>query len=316
LFISCFELFILNPEEGILSMTFDNFIQFVVMGLSLGAMYSLISIGYTIIYGILKLINLAHGDFFMLAGFLGMWGALYYGVPLWLSLVFGLALTVGVILFVNWFIYRPLRQHKMAAFTSTFAISMIVQASVIMFLSARAQAFPHPDFLNAPIKIGNIIIPMITPFIIVIALILFGILTLIVNKTKIGRAMRAVSLDMEMVTLMGVNVENVIAFSFALSVVYAGMGAYLWGMRYPAFDPNIGVVTGLKGFIGAVIGGIGSIPGAMLGGFLLGFAEIMLIGFFPEYTNFRDIFSYAIMIIFLLFRPGGIFNVKIREEKV
>ncbi|HQP46814.1 MAG TPA: branched-chain amino acid ABC transporter permease, partial [Flexilinea sp.] len=267
-------------------MTFDNFIQFVVMGLSLGAMYSLISIGYTIIYGILKLINLAHGDFFMLAGFLGMWGALYYGVPLWLSLVFGLALTVGVILFVNWFIYRPLRQYKMAAFTSTFAISMIVQASVIMFLSARAQAFPHPDFLNTPIKIGNIIIPMVTPFIIVIALILFGILTLIVNKTKIGRAMRAVSLDMEMVTLMGVNVENVIAFSFALSVVYAGMGAYLWGMRYPAFDPNIGVVTGLKGFIGAVIGGIGSIPGAMLGGFLLGFAEIMLIGFFPEYTNF------------------------------
>jgi len=185
-----------------------------------------------------------------------------------------------------------------------------------MFLSARAQAFPHPDFLNTPIKIGNIIIPMVTPFIIVIALILFGILTLIVNKTKIGRAMRAVSLDMEMVTLMGVNVENVIAFSFALSVVYAGMGAYLWGMRYPAFDPNIGVVTGLKGFIGAVIGGIGSIPGAMLGGFLLGFAEIMLIGFFPQYTNFRDIFSYAIMIIFLLFRPGGIFNVKIREEKV
>ncbi len=219
-------------------MTFDNFIQFVVMGLSLGAMYSLISIGYTIIYGILKLINLAHGDFFMLAGFLGMWGALYYGVPLWLSLVFGLALTVGVILFVNWFIYRPLRQHKMAAFTSTFAISMIVQASVIMFLSARAQAFPHPDFLNAPIKIGNIIIPMITPFIIVIALILFGILTLIVNKTKIGRAMRAVSLDMEMVTLMGVNVENVIAFSFALSVVLCRNGRLSLGNALPSFRPE------------------------------------------------------------------------------
>lgn len=297
-------------------MTLTNLVQFIVLGLSLGAMYSLIAIGYTIIYGILKLINLAHGDFFMLAGFLAMWAAIQYGVPLPLALILGLSITIGVILLVNRFAYRPLRKNKMAAFTSTFAISMIIQASVIIFLTARAKGFPRPAFLDTPIQIGPIIIPMVTPFIIVISLLLFLLLTLLVNKTKIGTAMRAVSQDMEMVSLMGVNVERVIAFAFALSVAYAGMGAFLWGMRYPAFDPFIGVVTGLKGFIGAVIGGIGSIPGALVGGFVLGFTEIMLIGFFPEYTNYRDIFAYVLMILFLLFRPGGFFNVKIREEKV
>lgn len=297
-------------------MTWTNFIQFVVLGLSLGAMYSLIAIGYTIIYGILKLINLAHGDFFMLAGFLGMWAAISYGVPLPLALLLGLSLTVLVILFVNQVVYRPLRQFKMAAFTSTFAVSMIIQASVIIFLTARAKGFPHPAFLDTPLRLGSVMIPMVTPFIIVISLALFAALILIVNNTKIGTAMRALSQDMEMVTLMGINVERVIAFAFALSVAYAAMGAFLWGMRYPAFDPFIGVVTGLKGFIGAVIGGIGSIPGALLGGFILGFAEIMLIGFFPTLTSYRDIFAYSLMILFLLFRPGGIFNVKIREEKV
>lgn len=297
-------------------MTLPNFLQFVVLGLSLGALYSLIAIGYTIIYGILKLINLAHGDFFMLGGFIAMWASIMYGVPLVWALLIGLSAGVGIILLVNQLVYRPLQKNKMAAFTSTFAVSMIIQAAVIIFMTARAKAFPRPEFLNTPINLGGVIVPMITPFIIVITLILFAALMLLVNKTKIGTAMRAVSQDMQMVTLMGVNVEKVIAFSFALSVVYAVLGSYLWGMRYPAFDSQIGIMTGLKGFIGAVIGGIGSIPGALIGGFLLGFLEIMLVGFLPEYSNVRDIFSYGLMILFLLFRPGGIFNVKVREEKV
>ncbi|HMN13822.1 MAG TPA: branched-chain amino acid ABC transporter permease [Bellilinea sp.] len=297
-------------------MTLPNFLQFVVLGLSLGALYSLIAIGYTIIYGILKLINLAHGDFFMLGGFIAMWASIMYGVPLVWALLIGLSAGVGIILLVNQLVYRPLQKNKMAAFTSTFAVSMIIQAAVIIFMTARAKAFPRPEFLNTPINLGGVIVPMITPFIIVITLILFAALMLLVNKTKIGTAMRAVSQDMQMVTLMGVNVEKVIAFSFALSVVYAVLGSYLWGMRYPAFDSQIGIMTGLKGFIGAVIGGIGSIPGALFGGFLLGFLEIMLVGFLPEYSNVRDIFSYGLMILFLLFRPGGIFNVKVREEKV
>ncbi len=297
-------------------MDFNNAFQFVILALSLGSLYALIAIGYTIIYGVLKLINIAHGDFFMLAGFLSMWGVLQYNLSLWIAIPLGLIVTVFLALVVERIAYKPLRKYKISAFTSTVAVSMIIQASVIIFFSARAKGFPTPEFLKTPIQIGNVIIPMVTPFIIVISLVLFIILSLLVNKTKLGMGMRALSLDMEAVQLMGLNIDTVISFSFALSVAYAAAAAVLWGFRYPAIDPFIGVVVGLKGFIGAVIGGAGSIPGALLGGFILGAAEIALIAIFPEASNFRDAFAYIIMIVFLLFRPGGIFNVKTREEKV
>ncbi len=297
-------------------MTWTNATQFIILALSLGGMYALIAIGYTIIYGILKLINMAHGDFFMLAGFLGMWAVIQYRVPLVLALVLSLGITVLIAIIVERLAYRPLRKHKMSAYTSTVAVSMIIQASVVIFITARAKPFPKPAFLEIPIRIGDLVIPAVTPFIIVTSLLLFYLLTLITNRTKIGTAMRAVSNDMEMVNLLGVNLDHVITFSFALSVAYAAAGAILWGFRYPAFDPFIGVVTGLKGFIGAVIGGIGSIPGALVGGFILGFAEIILIGLFPQLTSFRDAIAFIIMILFLVFKPGGVFNVMIREAKV
>jgi branched-chain amino acid transport system permease protein len=297
-------------------MIWSNFLQFLVLALSLGAMYALIAIGYTIVYGVLKLINIAHGDFFMLAGFLGMWAAIIYGVPLPAALILGLSVTVLIVILVERIAYKPLRKYKMAAFTSTVAVSMIIQASVIILFTARAKGFPHPAFLEQPIQVGGVIIPAVTPFIIIICVILFVILSLLVNKTKMGVAMRALSNDMEMVQLMGVNIDAVITYTFVISVAYAAAASFLWGLRYPAFDPFIGVVIGMKGFVGAVIGGIGSIAGALVGGFILGVSEILLIGFFPHLTAFRDIIAYVLMILFLLFRPGGIFNVKIREEKV
>ena len=136
------------------------------------------------------------------------------------------------------------------------------------------------------------------------------------TKTDIGRAMRAVSKDLEASQLMGVNPNKVIAFAFILSTSFAAVGAFMYCSKFPYVDPFTGAIPGLKAFIGAVIGGIGSIPGAMVGGFLLGLGEIMLVAFFPTLTSFRDVFTYLILILFLLFRPGGIFNVKVREEKV
>ena len=297
-------------------MSWSNAIQFLVLALSLGGMYALIAIGYTIVYGVLKLINIAHGEFFMLAGFTGMWLVVQYGVPLQIALPLGLVLTVGFAILIERVAYKPLRNNKMSAFTSTVAVSMIIQSTVIILFTARSKGFPRPKFLDNPINLGDVVVPMVTPFIIATSVFLFLVLILIVNKTKIGRAMRALSKDMEMVQLMGVDINWVITFSFILSVGYAAAAAFLWGFRYPSFDAFSGAVVGLKGFIGAVIGGIGSIPGALLGGLILGMAEILLIAIFPKLTSFRDIFAYSLMILFLLFRPGGLFNVKVIEEKV
>jgi branched-chain amino acid transport system permease protein len=139
---------------------------------------------------------------------------------------------------------------------------------------------------------------------------------LVVEKTKMGRAMRALSKDMETTELMGANVGRIMSFSFALSTLFAAAAGFMFANIYPSVDPFAGVIPGLKGFIGAVVGGIGSIPGALIGGFILGLAEIMLVAFLPSLSGFRDAFAYAILIAFLLFRPGGLFNVRVREEKV
>jgi len=195
-------------------------------------------------------------------------------------------------------------------------VSFFLQSVVIIFFTARAKTFPVPSFLNQVLHIGNITMPIITPFIIAVSAILFLILSYITLKTKIGRAMRASSKDIETTKLMGVDTNKVITFGFALATAYAAAAAFMWGFKFPAFDPYTGIIPGLKGFVSAVIGGIGSIPGALVGGFFLGIAEIMIIAFFPNLSGWRDVFSYTILIVFLLFRPGGIFNVKSREEKV
>jgi branched-chain amino acid transport system permease protein len=297
-------------------MSWQQFVQLLFFAISLGSMYALIAIGYTIVYGLLGLINIAHGDFFMLAGFLAMWGVFRYNLPWPIS--FALAALIVPVwgMIVERLAYRPLRDYKISAFTSTVAVSFFLQSFVVIFFTARAKAFPRPAFVEKVIHYQGIEIPMVTVVIIVTSIILFILLTLIVTRTKIGRSMRALSKDVEATKLMGVNTDQVISFAFALATLYAAAAAILWGFKFPTFDPYTGIIPGLKGFIGAVIGGIGSIPGALMGGFVLGFAEIMIVGFLPDLSGWRDIIAYSIMILFLLFRPGGIFNVKVREEKV
>ena len=297
-------------------MTFSVFMQFLAFGVSLGATYALIAIGYTIVYGVLGLINIAHGDLFMLAGFIAMWGVFKYNIPAPLAFLLG-AVAVPILgIIIERVAYRPLRDFKISAFTSTVAVSFFLQSSVIIFFTARAHAFPVPAVLERVIDIGGVTISVVTLFIIAVSALLFVLLSLLVTKTKMGRAMRALSKDLETTKLMGVNTNQVISFAFALATLYAAAAAFMWGFKFPTFDAYTGIIPGLKGFVGAVIGGIGSIPGALVGGFLLGLAEILLIAFFPSLSGWRDIFAYGLMIIFLLFRPGGIFNVKVREEKV
>jgi branched-chain amino acid transport system permease protein len=191
-----------------------------------------------------------------------------------------------------------------------------LQNLFVVLFTSRSKPFPHPKLLDRVLHYGEVALPVVTLAIVVVSAIFFLILSYIVTKTKMGRAMRAVSKDLEAAELMGVDSDRVIAFSFILSTAFAAVGAFMYCSKFPYVDPFTGVIPGLKAFIAAVMGGIGSIPGALVGGFILGLGEIMLVAFMPSLTSYRDIFAYLILILFLLFRPGGIFNVKVREEKV
>ena len=297
-------------------MDLSLFLQFLVNGIALGSLYALIAIGYTIIYGVVGLINMAHGEFFMVAAFLTMWGVMTYNLPWYISFPIAMIITVLLGLLVDRVAYKPLRNMKTSSFIGAISISLLLQNFFIVAFTPRSKPFPHPAILDGVILLGDVALPVVNIAIVVVSTILFLILSFIVTKTDIGRAMRAVSKDLEASQLMGVNPNRVIAFAFILSTSFAAVGAFMYCSKFPYVDPFTGAIPGLKAFIGAVIGGIGSIPGAMVGGFLLGLGEIMLIAFFPTLTSFRDVFTYLILILFLLFRPGGIFNVKVREEKV
>ncbi len=297
-------------------MTIDSFVQYLANAIALGSMYALIAIGYTIVYGVVRLINMAHGDFFMAAAFLTAFGVSSFALPWYVSFVLATIVTVGVGLLAERVAYRPLRKVRISSFIGATSVSFLIQNSFVVFFSSRSVPFPHPEFLDRVIKFGAISLPVVVLFIMGVSAVLFLILTYIVTRTKMGRAMRAVSKDMEAALMVGVDADRVIAFAFVLSTTFASAGAFLWCSRFPFVSPFTGVMPGLKAFIGAVMGGIGSIPGALVGGFLLGLAEIMLVAFLPTLTGFRDIFAYLLLILFLLFRPGGLFNVKIREEKV
>lgn len=297
-------------------MNLSLFLQFLVNGVALGSLYALIAIGYTIIYGVVGLINMAHGEFFMVAAFLTMWGVMTYNLPWYVSFPIATIITILLGLLVDRVAYKPLRNMKTSSFIGAISISLLLQNIFIVFFTPRSKPFPHPPILDEVILLGDVALPVVNIAIVVVTTILFLTLSFIVTKTDIGRAMRAVSKDLEASQLMGVNPNKVIAFAFILSTSFAAVGAFMYCSKFPYVDPFTGAIPGLKAFIGAVIGGIGSIPGAMAGGFLLGLGEIMLVAFFPTLTSFRDVFTYLILILFLLFRPGGIFNVKVREEKV
>lgn len=297
-------------------MTADLFFQYLINGVALGSLYALIAIGFTIIYGVVRLINMAHGEFFMVAAFLTMWGVRQYNLPWYISFMIAALLTVLLGLLVDRIAYKPLRKTKTSSFIGAISVSFLLQNMFVVLFTSRAKPFPHPELFDEVIHIGNVVLPVVNIAIVVFSAILFLILSFVVLKTDLGRAMRAVSKDLEASQLMGVDPDKIIAFAFILSTSFAAAGAFLFCSKFPYVDPFTGMMPGMKAFIGAVVGGIGSVPGAMVGGFILGLGEIMLVGFMPTLTPFRDIFAYSILILFLIFRPGGIFNVREREEKV
>lgn len=297
-------------------MTQSLFFQHLANGISLGSLYALIAIGYTMVYGILRLINFAHGDIFMLSSYIAFYGVAMFLLPWWIAFPLAVLLTALAGILVERSAYKPLRKvPRIQLFTSAVAVSFLLENLGIVIFGGRPKAFERPAVLDASIQIGDTVIISYTPITIVVALLLFGALMAFVRQTKYGMAMRALSKDIETTSLMGVNTNRIITISFAIGSALAAAGGILWAIKFPQINPLMGVMPGLKAFIAAVLGGIGNLVGAMIGGFILGIAEIMLVAFMPELAGYRDAFAYTILILLLLVRPTGIMG-EVQPEKV
>jgi branched-chain amino acid transport system permease protein len=361
-------------------MSMDMFIQHLFNALALGALYGLIAIGYTMVYGILRLINFAHGDIFMLGAYLvffttvafmpawvaallivlsllvfhatfygfsrrlpPIWvlaptlvfstAAMYYGfiaprdfVPPWaLAVAFAIMVTSAIGISVDRIAYRPLRDApRISALISAIGVSFLLENLGVVIFTGLPRPVVQPEALVAPL-IFNLeaiagsaagVVRVVPMAIIVPVVSLFLVLGLlwIIYRTKPGLAMRSIATDIETTRLMGVSVDKVIALTFGLGSALAACAGIMWALRYPQIHPYMGMLPGFKAFIAAVFGGIGSIRGAMVGGLMLGFMEILLVAFFPALSGYRDAFAFVLLIVILLWKPTGLMGRKLEEK--
>ncbi|MEG2206627.1 MAG: branched-chain amino acid ABC transporter permease [Clostridia bacterium] len=288
------------------------FLNQVLNGLGTGAIYALIALGYTMVYGIVKLINFAHGDILMVGSYTAVLVMTGLGLPFPVALVLSMLVCVIFGVVIERVAYKPLRNSpRICSLITAIGVSYLLQNSAQLIFSANPRPFPTV-FQVAPIVVGGLSISFVTILTVVVAVVLMVLLNLFVMKSHTGKAMRAVSEDTGAAELMGVNVNVTISITFAIGCALAGVGACLYCIAYPNVAPTMGAMPGLKAFIAAVLGGIGILPGAMLGGFILGVAESLTKGFIS--TQLSDAVVYGILIVVLLFKPSGILGKTTREK--
>lgn len=296
-------------------MSWSLFLQHLSNAISLGSLYSLIAIGYTMVYGILRLINFAHGDLLMLAAYIVFYGQGMFRLPWYISVLVSIGLTAGTGILMEKAAYRPLRDSpRITILISAIGLSFLLENLATVLFSGRPQSFPVPEFLAGTTQLGNVYITNITFAIVAVTIVLLLALIYVVDKTKTGMAMRAVARDFDTARLMGINVDRIISITFAIGSALASVGGILWAMKFPQINPLMGMMPGLKCFIAAVFGGIGNIAGAVAGGFILGVSEIMIVAFLPQISGYRDAFAFVLLIATLLFRPTGIIGEKVAEK--
>ena len=296
-------------------MSLNDFLQHLSNAVSLGSLYALIAIGYTMVYGILRLINFAHGEIFMIATYITFYAVGIFMMPWWLAFLVAIAATGFLGIMVEKIAYRPLRDSpRISVMISAIGVSFFIQNLAVVLFGGRPKAFPIPDFFDKIFIIGETHIAMVTFFIPIVTFVSLIILMYIINKTKVGMAMRAVSKDFDTARLMGIDVNKIVSFSFGIGSVLAAVGGIMWGLKYPNLIPAMGIMPGLKCFIAAVVGGIGNIAGAVIGGLILGVTEIMIVAFFPALSGYRDAFAFIILIIILLVRPVGLLGKNVSEK--
>lgn len=301
-----------------------EFFQHLMNGLTLGGIYALIALGYTMVYGILKFINFAHGDILMAGAYVGLF--VYDGlrgdsplgvwtiVSFFLAMIISMAFSGGLGMFIERVAYKPLRNaNRLAPLLSAIGVSFILSNSAAWAFGTQSRKFNYP-FDNTPLNIGGVVITPHQILILSVSLVMMIILKLFIDKTRMGKAMRATSLDQSTAMLMGINVNRVISLTFAIGSALAATGGILIALDFKVYA-TMGTMTGLKAFIAAVVGGIGNISGAMFGGILLGLLETFGVAIFGIPTGMKDTIAFGVLILILLIKPEGLFG-KVEKEKV
>lgn len=297
-------------------MSFAMFVQHLLNGLTLGSLYALIAIGYTMVYGILRLINFAHSEIFMLGAYFVFWAVTLIHLPWPIAVVLAIAVIAVVGIMVDRIAYRPLRDApRISALISAIGVSFFLQNFAIVVFSAIPREVYRPRWLEKVILVKGVHILPLTLLVPVLSFLLMLGLVWIVYKTKPGLGMRAISKDIETSYAMGVPVNRVIALTFGIGSALAAASGIMWALRYPQLQPIMGTIPGFKAFIAAVVGGIGSIQGAVIGGLGLGLVEILAVAFFPDLAGYRDAFAFVLLIGILIVKPTGLFGEKL-EDKV
>ena len=287
-------------------------LQQLVNGLILGSVYALLALGYTMVYGIIKLINFAHGDIYMMGAFMGYFLINYLQLNFFVALLLSMVGTAILGVVIEFLAYRPLRNStRISVLITAIGVSFLLEYGMVYFVGANTRAFPQA-IQTVRYDLGPISLTNIQLLILTVSLVLMVLLQLIVQKTKMGKAMRAVSVDSDAAQLMGINVNRTISFTFALGSALAGAGGVLIGLYYNSIEPLMGMTPGIKAFVAAVLGGIGIIPGAALGGFVIGLLETFATAI--GLSDFRDAIVYAILIVILLIRPAGILGKNVKEK--
>ena len=295
----------------------EFFLQQLVFGLTLGSVYALLALGYSMVYGILKLLNFAHGEVYMFGAFAGygvltmLGGPTALTVPVWLVIVLmflgGTVVSAAMGVAIERFAYRPLREStRIAPLISAIGMSFFLQAAALLMFTATFRSYQTPDLIGSStgIVVGPIRVWLVRVLVVATAIVLMILLTLWVNRTRTGKAVRAVSFDREAAAMMGIDVDKVIVVVFLIGSALAGVGGVMVGLVFGRIFHLMGFVAGLKAFTAAVVGGIGSIPGAMLGGVLIGLAESFSTGYIS--STFQNLIVFGILILVLLVRPAGL----------
>ncbi len=293
---------------------YTYYVQLLLSGITVGSLYALIAIGYTMVYGILRLINFAHGDMFMMAGFFTIYLMAVPHMPVWAAIILTLLLTVLLGVTIERCAYKPLRNApRMSVMISAIGVSYLLQNFATYFTGGLAKAYPTIPWITNKVTIFGVstkVITIVTP---VLTLLLVFALVALIKFTKIGMAMRAVSKDFETSQLMGIRINNVISMTFVIGSFLAAVGSILYFSYYEQVSPTIGAMPGLKAFVAAVFGGIGSIPGAVIGAYIIGICETFIKSN-ADYAIFSNAFTFALLIVILVCKPNGLFGEKLSEK--